>query len=106
MGKILSLFLLLSASVLGHAQHSDSLSVMKDWQIKGLAESALRINDPFQAKTYLEEWYRRDPENRKAGILLGKAYLKAREFRKAEELFSELYQQNPRQHLEAQFYLA
>jgi outer membrane protein OmpA-like peptidoglycan-associated protein len=106
MGKILSILLLLTASVLGHAQHSDSLSVMKDWQIKGLAESALRLNDPFQAKIYLEEWYRREPGNRKAGVSLGKAYLKAREYRKAEEHFSELYNQDPRQHLEAQFYLA
>ena len=106
MGKILGIILFLMASVLGNAQHNDSLSLMKDWQIKGLAESALRISDQFQAKIYLEEWYRREPENKKAGVLLGKAYLKAREYSKAEELFSELYKQNPRQHLEAQFYLA
>lgn len=106
MGKILSLFLFLTVSVLGLAQHSDSLSVMKDWQIKGLAGSALRLNDPFQAQIYLEEWYRREPDNRKAGVLLGKAYLKTREYRKAEAHFSDLYNQNPRQHLEAQFYLA
>ncbi|GAO28902.1 tetratricopeptide repeat protein [Geofilum rubicundum] len=106
MGKILTLFLFLGATVWAHAQHSDSLSVLKDWQVKGLAESARRINDPFQTKIYLEEWYRRHPESRKAAVQLGKAYLKTREYRKAEALFEKTYQEDPRQHLEAQYYLA
>lgn len=105
MGKILTI-LLLCCTLSATAQEADSLSVLKDWQVKGYAESALRVSDNWQAQQYFEEWYRRQPDEQSIGLQLGKLYLKNRQYQKALQLFEQLYQSNPRQNLEAQFYLA
>ncbi|HBG87933.1 MAG TPA: hypothetical protein DDW62_10345 [Marinilabiliaceae bacterium] len=106
MGKILTTLLFLSLSVSAFAQGDNSLRQMKNWQIKGLAKSALRIDDPFQAGLYLEEWHRRKPGDNKASLELAKVYLQIREYEKAASLLDKLYRQNPRQNLEARYYMA
>lgn len=71
MGKILSIVLLLVVLVPASGQKDNSMRNMKNWQVKGLAKSAIRLGDPWQASIYLEELYRRKPSD-EVGLMLGR----------------------------------
>lgn len=105
MGKILSIVLLLVVLVPASGQKDNSMRNMKNWQVKGLAKSAIRLGDPWQASIYLEELYRRKPSD-EVGLMLGRNLMASRQYDKAERVYSELYKKAPRKSFEAQFYLA
>lgn len=104
MGKILSIVLLLVVLVPASGQKDNSMRNMKNWQVKGLAKSAIRLGDPWQASIYLEELYRRKPSD-EVGLMLGRSLMESRQFDKAEKVYSDLYKKAPRKSFEAQYYL-
>lgn len=82
------------------------LKNLKFWKIKGMARSAMRINDAYQARNFLEEWHRRDPQNVQVSIMLANNYLKARDYEKAGYLYTRITANYPDKYPEAQFYKA
>ncbi len=103
---ITTLFLILSFCLSSLTAQTDSLRSMKRWQLKGYAESALRLKDFYQAKAFLEEWHRREPNNSEVTLQLGRTSYKVRDYAQVEKLFTVLYEKNPKRYLNALYYLS
>lgn len=100
MRKILILIIFMMQMLLnGNAQ--EVLTVEKLWQIKGLAKSSLRYGDYYQARDYLLQWHRREPNNLKVQYLLGDAYFKTREYGKALDIYGSIYNNQPKTSFDA-----
>jgi OmpA-OmpF porin, OOP family len=82
------------------------LSELKNWQLRGMIRSALRINDHYQARDLMLESYRRNPGNAKLKTNLGKVLFRTRDYELAAELLWDTYNDNPGNNLEALFYYA
>lgn len=103
---IATLFLTLPFCLSSLTAQTDSLRNMKRWQLKGYAESALRLKDFYQAKAFFEEWHRREPNNDEVTLQLGRASYKVRDYALVENLFTDLYNKNPKRNLNALYYLS
>ncbi len=110
MRKVLILIILILIipvlSGVAQNQNHSTLRLMKNWQIKGMAGSAMRLNDAYQARDFLEEWHRRDPQNVKVLINLANSYLKTRDYEQAGNIFASITANYPDKYPEARFYHA
>lgn len=68
----------------------------KTWQVKGMAKSALRMDDTYQATVYLEQWLARDRTNTRVAYLLAHCHEKNRAYHKAAAIYDSIYQSAPR----------
>lgn len=84
----------------------NSLQHMKAWQLKGMARSALRIGDVYQARDLLSEWNRREPNNQMIKLKLAVCLFQSRDYEKAAGLFNDLWQRDPDNFPQAGFYSA
>jgi len=110
MRKILIyIFLLISASngtAQNHLTGTSDLKKLKDWQVKGMARSAMRMNDVYLARDFLDEWHQRQPQNIKILVQLAYYHLKARDYEKAQVIFKKISTDYPDQYPDARFYYA
>ncbi|ASB50134.1 tetratricopeptide repeat protein [Alkalitalea saponilacus] len=105
MGKILITYILiLFCCKASYAETPTAdLRGKPNWQLRGMARSALRMNDHHQAAIFLEELYRRDASNTHVGMQLGNIYMETRQYRNAKDIFKKIYESDPRSQLEARF---
>ena len=85
---------------------ANSLQEMKAWQLKGMARSALRIGDGYQARDLLDEWLRREPQNQKVRLKLAGCLFESRDYNRAAEQYNFLWESDPDKYPQAGFYSA
>ncbi len=71
---------------------SENLYELKDWQLKGYAESAERYNDDYSAVKYYSEYYKRNKNDSKTAYKLASLFFKVKNFQQAKPIFLDLYQ--------------
>ncbi len=104
---VVSFLLFVCAQIISYAQDKiNNLHILKDWQVKGMAKSAMRMGDVYQARDFLKEWNRRDPKNTKIALKLGSYYFKARDYGNAEKILAKIVAGYPDSYPEAKFYYA
>ncbi|MFT3739970.1 MAG: OmpA family protein [Breznakibacter sp.] len=112
MRKILALFCVFALSMsLGklteaNAQNPIAPTPLKNWQVKGMAKSALRMGDTQQAAFFLTHWINRDKENTRVAYLLASCHERNREYHKAAHIYDSIYQSAPRTNPYALYKLA
>lgn len=97
MRKILIVNILLYLFLVTNAQENNvPLTQLKNWQVKGYSRDALRIEDFFQARYYLNEWHRRDTLNLKVLFNLAYSTYRLGENDKAGTYFGKLIEHQGR----------
>jgi outer membrane protein OmpA-like peptidoglycan-associated protein/tetratricopeptide (TPR) repeat protein len=76
--------------------NSIPLKLLKNWQVKGYARDALRIEDYYQARYYLNEWHQRDTLNEKVLYNLALSTYMIGDNDKAGHYFGELISKKAR----------
>ncbi|MDG5800574.1 OmpA family protein [Marinilabiliaceae bacterium ANBcel2] len=109
MGKIL-IYIIFSLYLIfipydSYSQKED-LASYKRWQLNGFVESALRINDYYQAACFLEELLKRDSNDADVGRELGIVYYELHNYEKAGDLLWNSYQDDTRRNMDALYYYA
>ncbi len=75
-------------------------------QLKKMAESSVRSGDLFSAMLYYESYLNAKPNSNKVKYELGKVYLNARNYKKAEQIFKDLTNEDEKNFPLARFYYA
>lgn len=86
--------------------HNQSLEDLKNWQVKGMSRSAIRLNDAYLARDFLNEWHKREPENAKVRLLLAEFLFQSRDYQRAADLFKSLWDSNPVIYSQAGYHLS
>ncbi len=89
-----------------YAQNSISTDTLKNFQIKRLAQNAVRIGDTYSAIIYYEKYLEKHPENYDLWFELGHLYRKARDYQKAEKTYKQVLTNKGYEIPESQFYYA
>lgn len=83
-----------------------SLYNLKNWQLKGMTRSSIRLNDIYQARDLLEVWHRREPDNLKIRLKLATYLFQSRDYERAAVFFDKLWELDPDKYPEAGYYSA
>ncbi len=72
----------------------DSLNELKDWQLKGYAQSAELYSDQITAIKYYSEYYKRNKNDYDIAYKLADLYFKIKDYQKAKPLYYITYKKN------------
>lgn len=107
MKKKTLLLIIFVFTILGiKAQPDEILKNVQPWQIKSYAKEAEKAGDYYSAIEYYEYHHNLSPGNVKTMNKLAHLYLKTRNYKKAEEYFSQVYDINKNKYPLAHYYWA
>lgn len=102
------LLILLTGFVCLHsfAQQAEDLNGLKPAQLKNFGRNASRVGDIYSAINYYEKYCELKPDNHKIIVKLADLYRKARDYKKALELYEKCYKAAPEDFPLTLYYLA
>ena len=92
--KIISIIIVLVLQINTIYSQNINISELKDWQLKGYAESAIRQNDTYSAIEFLEEYHSHCNYDTEADLKLANLYFETNNYKKAKVMYYDLYQKN------------
>lgn len=85
---------------------SAQLKKLKPPALKKLGKNAYRQNDPTTAIIYLESYVKAKPEDAVMKNMLAKSYMEIRDYERAQRMFMNAYNQDPKKAPDALYYHA
>ncbi|MBN1252884.1 MAG: OmpA family protein [Bacteroidales bacterium] len=85
---------------------TDKISTLKNWQLKGYAKSAQRVDDYYSEIEYYAELAKRKPSDIKISHKLANLYFKVKNYEKAKNLFYKVYKYDEKKYINCLYYYA
>ncbi|MEA2040990.1 MAG: OmpA family protein [Bacteroidota bacterium] len=81
----------------------NALTDLKDWELLGYAESAVRYGDPYSAIDYYSVYSKRNTDDFEISFKLGLLYFNIGDYQSAQPIFYKVYKNKPKTYPEALF---